>query len=299
MADVKIRWFDPDKLDELAHLQTEIYNLSMKDSPEFLEAKVEDTIKRFKRESFDQSRMFYAYDGDKMVGYSGLTGKNQKENLRGVGYPHLRPGIDQSVRDLLYNQMEQKCHQEGTKYLRHFTSEDYPQHQTFFKDNGFSIKIEYLVHEKELHKNEFKLPEGYSFRELRKEDLPILEELSYKDPKMKSPFVASDYEAYLTSTDYDPSNVIVAQKDNEIIGFYGSFIPADSKIDKAYFAGVVIHKDHQHIESYLAMEIENRVIAKNKKIFETTYFPDSPRLPDAKKRGFIQTKHAYLLEKEL
>ena len=110
MSRIEIKGFDPDRLEELAKEQTAIYNYGTSKLPEFIPAKVEDVIKRFKRENFDQNRMFYAYDGDKMVGYAGLTGRDEQQNLRGIGYPWLTEGTPEEVRDLLYEAMENKCH---------------------------------------------------------------------------------------------------------------------------------------------------------------------------------------------
>ncbi|MFX0015938.1 MAG: GNAT family N-acetyltransferase [Promethearchaeota archaeon] len=298
MVPIEIKGFEPNRLEELAKIQTEIYNAatsSLPNSP----AKVEDTIARFKREAFDQSRMFYAYKGDQIVGYSGLTGKDTEQNLRGIGYPWLTEGTDTSVRDLLYETMVKKCRDEGTKLLRVFYSLNYPDQLEFFKSKGFELKHEFLVHEKDLTKNDYELPAGYIFRPLKREDLPILEEVSRKDPKMKSPFVASDYEQYMDSSTYDPDNVIVTEKDGTVVGFFGIFIPPDPERERAFFAGVAIHGDHQEIESFLMKEAENRALAKGKQKMDITFYPDSPRLPFAQKQGYKQYSHSYQLEKKL
>jgi hypothetical protein len=299
MTSIEIRGFDPEQLEELAKTQTAIYNVEGTKLPEFVPAKVEDTIKRFKRKTFDQSRMFYAYKGDEMIGYVGLTGKDVKANSRGAGYPWLAEGADESVRDLLYDAMEKKCQDEGTQTLRVFGSPRYPKQLEFFKSKGFEIKIEYLVHQKELVHNVFEVPSGYTFRALKLEDLPILEEVSKNDPKMRTPFVASEFEQFMDSDDYDPDCIVVTEYNQKPVGYYGIYIPPDTAIEKSYFAGVAIHGDHQVIEPYLLMELENRALNKGKKIMEVTFYPDSPRLPSAKERNYIQIEHSYRLEKIL
>lgn len=299
MTSIRIEGFDPNRLNELAKKQTEIYNAEIAKLPESIPAKVEDTIARFKRESFDRSRMFYAYEGDRMVGYSGLTGRDTKQNLRGVGYPWLTEGTDPSVRDLLYESMEKKCHNEGTKILRVFGSPNNPEKLDFFKSKGFEVKHEFLVHEKQLTRNDYNLPSGYLFRPLKREDLPILKEISQNDPKMKTPFVPSDYEQYMDSSDYDPDSIIVAEKEGVVVGFYGAYIPPDPKLERAYFGGAAVHGDYQEIEPYLMKEVENIALAKGKAKMDCTFYPDSPRLPYAKEQGYVQYNHSYLLEKSL
>jgi len=299
MPNIEIRGFNPDRLEELAKEQTQIYNEATSKLPEYAPAKVEDTITRFKRETFDQSRMFYAYEGEKLLGYSGLTGRNEQENRRGVGYPWLREGTPDIVRDQLYEAMETKCRQEGTALLRVYGSPRYPEQLNFFKSKKFKIEVEFLVHHKDLKTNEFKIPNKYIFRELKKEDLPVLEKVSQNDPKMKSPFIASDFEQYMNSTDYDAESIVIAEKNGSVVGFYGMFIPPDPDNEKVYFGGVAIHGDYQEIEPYLLMELENRAIKRGKKKFEITFFPDSPRLPFAKERGYILTEHSYQLDKRL
>ncbi len=299
MTTIKIKGFDPNRLEELAKEQTEIYNVATAKLPNFVPAKVEDTINRFKRETFDQSRMFYAYEEDRMIGYSGLSGRDKERNSRNVGFPWLPEGTDPSVRDLLYEAMEKKCRDEGTKLLRRGGSPEYPEQLEFFKSKGFEVKIEYLVHEKVLTKNEDELPEGYSFRAMKREDLPTLEEVSRKDPLMKSPFVATDYEQYMDSTGYDPDNVIVAEKEGTLVGFFGIYVPPDSEIKRAYFGGAAVHGDHQAIEPFLIKEMENRALAKGKEKLDVTFFPDSPRLAPYKELGYKQYSHSFQLEKAL
>ncbi|MHA2296831.1 MAG: GNAT family N-acetyltransferase [Candidatus Hodarchaeales archaeon] len=299
MSPIELRGFDPNRLEELAKEQTEIYNAAIAKLPDTIQAKVEDTIARFKRETFEQSRMFYAYEEDRMVGYAGLTGRNEEQNLRGVGYPWLVEGIDDSVRDLLYEAMEKKCLDEGTKVLRVFGSPINPDRLEFFKSKGFTIKTEFLVHEKELTKNDYELPEGYLFRPLNREDLPILEKVSRNDPKMKTPFVASDYEQYMSSSDYDPDSIVITEKEGTVVGYFGVYIPPDDKIKRAYFAGVAVDGDHQEIEPFLLKEIENKALSKNKEKMEITFYPDSPRLPFAREQGYKQYSHRYQLDKEL
>ena len=299
MTTIKIKGFDPNRLEELAKEQTEIYNEATSTLPNYIPAKVEDTINRFKRKQFDQSRMFYAYDKDRMIAYSGLSGRDKERNSRNVGYPWLTKGTDPSVKDLLYDAMEKKCRDEGTKLLRRGGSPEYPEQLEFFKSKGFEVKIEYLVHEKVLTKNEYELPEGYIFREMKREDLLTLEEVSRKDPLMKSPFIATDYEQYMDSTDYDPENVIVVEKEGTVVGFYGIYVPPDPKMNRAYFGGAAVHGDHQVIEPYLIKEMENRALTKGKEKLDVTFFPDSPRLAPYREQGYKQYSHSFQLEKEL
>jgi hypothetical protein len=299
MVPIKIKGFDPDRLEELAKEQTEIYNAAIAKLPDTTPAKVEDTIIRFKREAFDQTRMFYAYEGDKMIGYAGLTGRDKEQNLRGVGYPWLAEGTDPSVRDLLYEAMEKKCREEGTTLLRVFGSPNNPEKLKFFKAKAFDVKHEFLVHEKVLSRNEYHLPAGYVFRPLKREDLPVLEEVSRNDPKMRSPFVASDFEQFIDSSDYDPDSIIVTEKDGTVVGFNGVFIPPDPKITRAYFGGVAVLGDHQEIEPFLIKEIENRALVKGKEKMDMAFYPDSPRLPFAKEQGYKQYSHSYQLDKTL
>ena len=122
MNSIVIKGFDPENLEELAELQVKIFNEAAANLPNFIPAKIEDVILRFKRETFDQTRMFYAYQNENMVGYGGLTGKNQEQNLRGVGFPWLLNDVDESVRANLYDAMENKCKNEGTKVLQAFSS---------------------------------------------------------------------------------------------------------------------------------------------------------------------------------
>lgn len=299
MVPIEIKGFDPNRLEELAKEQTEIYNNAIAKLPDSSPAKVEDTTTRFERETFDPTRMFYAYEGDRMIAYSGLTGHNKEQNLRGVGYPWLTEGTDTSVRELLYEAMEKKCREEGTKLLRVYGSPDYPDQLEFFKSKGFQVIHEFLVHEKALVKNDYELPAGYAFRPLKREDLPILEEVSQNDPKMKSPVVASDWEQYMDSSNYDPDSIIVAEKKGSVVGFYAFFIPPDPKRKRAYFAGVAVLGDNQEIEPFLFKELENRALAKGKEKVDIAFYPDSPRLPFAKELGFTQYNHNYQLDKEL
>ncbi|MFX1507369.1 MAG: hypothetical protein ACFFDC_14900 [Promethearchaeota archaeon] len=299
MAPIEIKGFDPNRLEELAKQQTEIYNAAIAKLPDTSPAKVEDTIARFKRETFDQSRMFYAYEGDKMIAYAGLTGRNKEQNLRGVGYPWLTEGTDTNVRDLLYEAMEKKCRDEETELLRVYGSPNYPDQLEFFKSKGFEVIHEFLVHEKVLEKNEYELPAGYTFRALKREDLPILEEVSQNDPKMKSPFVASDWEQFMDSNNYNPDAIVVAEKDGTVVGFYSFFIPVESERKRAYFAGVAVLGDNQEIEPFLFKELENRALVKGKEKVDITFYPDSPRLPFAKELGFKQYSHSYQLDKNL
>ena len=67
MPDIEIKRFDSNRLEELARDQARIYNYGSRGLPDYPPAKVEDVIKRFKRSAFDQSRMFYAFKGPKML----------------------------------------------------------------------------------------------------------------------------------------------------------------------------------------------------------------------------------------
>ena len=300
MSPIEIKGFDPARLEEIANDQTKLYNFSISKLPEFEPAKAEDTIKRFKREKFDQSRMFYAYDGNRMVGYVGLTGRDKEKNQRGAGYPWLAEATDPKVREQLFEAMLKKCKAEGLKTLNYFASPRYPEQLNFFKEKGFQTKVEFLGHSKKLKKNKYKLPPGYAFRELKRADLPIVETVSKNDPKIKSPFNAADFEQFqLSSSDYDPQSYIVAEKDGTIIGYFGIYVPKDSKNEKAYFSGVSVHKDHQNIEEFMMKEMENRALARGKKRVEMSFFPDSQRKPFYQKQGYKLVEQSYELHKAL
>ncbi|MFQ5978799.1 MAG: hypothetical protein ACE5OZ_11785 [Candidatus Heimdallarchaeota archaeon] len=295
---IEIKGFDPNRLEELAKQQTVIYNAAIADLPETFPAKVEDTIARFKRDTFDPSRMFYAFEGDQMVGYIGLSGKDEKLNERGIGYPWLVKGTDPSVQDLLFEAAERKTKEEGTKKLRAFGSANAPELMDFYKSKGYKVVIEFLRHEKKLQKSNIQLPPGYLIRTLKREDLPAVEEVSKNDPKMKSPFVAAEFEVTMDSSGYNPEMATVAEKDEKIVGYYGAFIPPDPTATRAYFGGIAVHGDHQEIEPILAREIENRVFEKGFKLMDITLYPDSPRLKPFQELGYKQYSHLYRLEKE-
>jgi L-amino acid N-acyltransferase YncA len=299
MSPIEIRGFDPNRLEELAKEQTAIYNAAIAKFPNTTPADVENVIQRFKRDTFDQSRMFYAYDGDTMVGYAGLTGRDQEQNERGIGYPWLAEGTDLSVRDLLYEAMIKKCKDEGTQRLRGFGAPDFAEISDYFKAKGFKVVQEYLVHAKELVKNEIQLPSGYEIRNLEREDLEAVEEVSKNDPKMKSPFDASQYAQFMENTNYIPENSIVAEKDGEIVGYHAIFTPPDPKIKKAYFGGIAVHGDHQAIEPLLVKEGENRALEQGKETIDMTFYPDSPRLEPFRELGYKQYSHSFRLELEL
>ena len=303
MARIEIERFNNQKLEELAQLQAEIFNKANSKDPDFLPSKVEDVIKRFKNEKFDPKRMFYAYQGEKMIGYSGLTGKNVKANLRGFGYPWLLDGVDQTVRDLLYEAMEKQCRDEGTEHLEVqpvvFQTPQFQERLDFFKGKQFAIKNEFLLYEKELKHNKYDLPKGYTFRALVEDDLEKLVEVAKTDSKLKGSFEPNDWKDYIQSPDFDPSYIVVAEFENEVVGIYGMYLSTNPKDTKAYFGGIVVHGNHQNIEEYLFMEIENRALEKGKKIFQIMYYPDSERLPYAKEHGYKQTRKAYHLEKNL
>ncbi|MHA2231545.1 MAG: GNAT family N-acetyltransferase [Candidatus Hodarchaeales archaeon] len=299
MSPIEIKGFDPNRLEELAKQQTAIYNAAIAKLPESFPAKTEDIIARFKRDTFDPSRMFYAYEGDRMVGYLGLSGKDEKLNERGIGYPWLVEGTDTSVRGLLFEAAEKKAKEEGIKKLRCFGAANTPEINDFFESKGYKVVIEFLRHEKKLQKNDIQMPPGFTIRTLKREDLPAVEEVSKNDPKMKSPFVAADFEAAMDSSTYQPDMATVAEKDNKIVGYHGAFIPPDPAATRAYFGGVAVHGDHQEIEPILVQEIENRVLAKGFELMDITLFPDSPRLKPFQELGYKKYSHFYRLEKEL
>ena len=299
IENVVIKRYDPTQLEQLAKNQVVIYNQAIPEMSDYIPAKVEDVINRFKRKEFDPLRMFYAYDGSRMIGYAGLTGKDKEQNLRSVGYPWLLKDVPNSVRDLLYDAMENQCRSEGTKTLHSFSSNKYPEFFNFFKAKNFQTKLEYLIFDKELTKNVYTLPEGYTLRSLHKEDLPTLESLSRRDPKLKAPFNVSDMERVMNSSDYNPEFALVAVKDDNIVGFYSLTVFPDPKMTKVYFGGVATDPGNQEIELLLLMELENRALSHGKKTIEITFFPDSLRLPSAKERGFKQIGTTYMLEKTL
>ena len=296
---VVIKRYDPAQLEQLAKDQTAIYNQGTAKMPEYPQAKVEDVINRFKRKEFDPLRMFYAYNGSTMIGYAGLSGKDKEKNLRSVGYPWLLKDVPNSVRDLLYDAMENQCKSEGTKTLRTMLLQKYPDLLNFFKARNFQTKLEFLIFEKELTKNVYKLPAGYTFRSLAKNDLSKLESLSRRDPKLKAPFNVSDMERFMNSSDYNPEFALVAEKAGTIVGFYSLTVFPDPKMTKVYFGGVATDPGNQEIELLLLMELENRALSHGKKTIEITFFPDSLRLPSAKERGFKQISSSYRLEKTL
>ena len=153
MNSIEIKRFDVNKLEQLAKDQTAIYNQAGKKIVDFEPATEEDVIKRFQRKEFDPLRMFYAFQGDKMIGYAGLTGRDKEKNHRGVGYPWLLKDVPVNVRDQLYEGMQKQCKDEGTKTMRGFASERNPEILNFYKSKGFEINQEFLVHQKQLIKN--------------------------------------------------------------------------------------------------------------------------------------------------
>lgn len=303
MAEVEIKRFDSQKLEELAHSQTEIFNKANALDPDFTPAQVEDVIKRFKNEKFDPKRMFYAYQGDKMVGYAGLTGRNVETNLRGVGYPWLLDSISQKVRDNLYEAMEKQCSDEGTNNLEVqpivFQTPYYKERLDFFTGKDFTIKNEFLMYEKELKHNNYDLPKGYTLRSAVESDVQKIFEVSKTDPKLKSPFNPKEALDYMHSPDFDASYIVVAEYEKNIVGMYAMFIPPNPAETRAYFAGVVVDGDHQEIEHYLVMEIENRALGKGKKYYQVMFYPDSQRLPYAKEHGYKEIRKTYYLEKKI
>ena len=169
----------------------------------------------------------------------------------------------------------------------------------FFKTKQFTIKNEFLLYEKELKHNNYDLPKGYTFRTVKEGDLQKLVEVAKTDSKLKGPFEPNDWQDYMNSPDFDPYFIVVAEFENKVVGIYGMYLSTNPKDTKAYFGGIVVHGNHQNIEEYLFMEIENRALEKGKKIFQIMYYPDSERLPYAKEHGYKQTRKAYHLEKNL
>lgn len=299
MNSIEIKRFDVNKLEQLAKDQTAIYNQAGKKIVDFEPATEEDVIKRFQRKEFDPLRMFYAFQGDKMIGYAGLTGRDKEKNHRGVGYPWLLKDVPENVRDQLYEGMQKQCKDEGTKTMRGFASERNPEILNFYKSKGFEINQEFLVHQKQLIKNNYTLPQGYKMRPVTKDDLPKIADISNRDPKMKTPFDAKGMAGFMDTKNYHPDDYVVAEKNGTVVGFYGINIPNNPKNDKIFFFGVATDPDHQEIEVFLMKELENRGLAKGKKIFEMMFFPDSLRLPSAKERGFKQVAKNYILTKSL
>ncbi|MHA1942214.1 MAG: GNAT family N-acetyltransferase [Candidatus Hodarchaeales archaeon] len=296
---VEIRRFDPNRLEDLAKDQMAIYNADAAENPDFTAVKVENIIERFRRESFDRSGMFYAYEGEKMVGYSGLADRNTHENSRGMGYPWLLKETTENVRDLLYTEMEKKCLEDGIKKLVYFCLQNASKQAEFFKNKGFEIAQEFLVHEKKISYTDFELPSGYEFRSIVKEDLPLLEEVSHNDPNIRSPFIAAHYEQYMNSSSFDPESVVIAEKDGKVVACFALVIPPDPNLKKAYLGLLVVHGNHQEIGIFLMNELENRALARGKEKIEVTFYPDSPRLPFALAHGYSQYEHKYQLEKRL
>lgn len=296
---IEIKRFDNNNLEQLAKDQTAVYNEAIKDFKGIPPANEEDVIARFKRKEFDPLRMFYAFDNNKMIGYAGLTGRDKELNLRGVGYPWLVKEANVSIRELLYGAMEHQCESEGTKTMRTFTSDRFRSILDFFKEKNFTITQEFLVYQKELEKNHFSLPDGYTIRSLKREDLPKLEYISKRDPKMKTPFSSTDMGQFMDSKNYDPSQIVVAEKNGQVVAYFAlnNFVDPISKT--IFFGGATTDPNHQEIESILMMELENRAIEREMKLFNIAYYPDSLRLPLAKERGFKQIAKNFQLEKPI
>ncbi|HKZ40944.1 MAG TPA: hypothetical protein VJ044_08280, partial [Candidatus Hodarchaeales archaeon] len=277
--------------------QTRIYNIATEGLSDYPPAKVEDVVKRFQRREFDQKRMFYAYDGNKMIGYVGLTGKDKETNSRWTGYPWLDKGADSQTRVLLFEELEKQCKEERLKILRAYATTKYSEQLEFFRSQGFQDKIEHQVYQKDLKPNKVRLPRGYSFRAVQKEDLPSLEEIAKLDQKMSGRFVPSDYEQYMANSDYDQETMIVAIKKDIVVGFNAMFVIPDPNDDRAQRIGVVVHPDHEIMEQLMILELENRAIDKKKKKMEITMRPDSKRLPLIKAWGYLLVNKAFQLEK--
>ena len=100
-------------------------------------------------------------------------------------------------------------------------------------------------------------------------------------------------------SEYNPDDVLIAEKDNKIVGFYALTIPNDITKTKTYLAGIAVDPQHQIIEPYLIMELENRAYARGKKTVETALIPDSKRLRFAQERGFVRTGTRFRLDKPI
>ena len=299
MNSVVIKQFDSNQLTDIARSQTQIYNESIAQFPDYLPARVDEVVTRFRSKEFDHKRMFYAYEGSKMVGYAGLSSRDIKNNLRTVGYPWLVKETPSTVRNILYDSMEKQCRREGTKIMRTFVSENYPDIMEFFTSKNFTITQEFIKMEKILSKNEFKIPNGYKFRSLRRDDLPKLETIALHDRKLKYRFTPSDWNQFINLNEFNIDDTIVAEKDGKVVGFYSISISDDPSKTKAFIAAEAIDSQHQIIEPYLAMELENRAFERGKKSLETAFYIGSERLNLSKERGFQEMGINFRLDKFL
>ena len=276
-----------------------IYNQAIKTFPDYFPAKVEDVVKRFQRKEFDQKRMFYAFDRDEMIGYAGLSGRNLQYNSRTAGYPWILKGVDPNVRNLLYNAMEKQCRKEGTRSMHAFVVERYLDIIDFFESRNFHITQDFIIFEKKLSKIKFKTPEGYTFRLLKEKDLPRLETISLRDRRVKERIFSSDWTQFMNFSEYNTDDVIIAEKNGNIAGFYALSIPADQKKTKTYFAGLAVDVKDQMIEPYIEMELENRAFERGKKTLEISLSTFSKKIPLAKEKGFQPAGITLKLEKFL
>lgn len=299
MSDIEIKRFDANKLEELAKEQTRIYNYATEKVKVFDQAKTEDVIKRFKREDFDSLRMFYAFKGDKMIGYAGLTEKYKAQNSREVGFPWLDKDIDSSVRDLLYDGMEKQCQTEGTKTMRAFAHGSISEIKPFFTSKGFQVIQEFDQYQKDIEQNTFQIPNGYKIRTFTKDDIPAVVEISQKDPKLERPLTKSTLEQAIQSPMHKPENFVVAEYNGNVVSFYGIAIPADPKIEYCDFAGATTDPEHEDIEVLLLKELENRAFNRNKKKIRAYFVPESLRIPGVKEGGFKLIEKSYSLKKDL
>ena len=299
MDNIIIKSFDPNRLHELAKAQVKIYNQAIENFPDYFPTKVDDVVKRFQNPEFDPKRMYYAFNGETMIGYSGLSTRNQQYNSRTVGYPWLLKGVDPNVRNILYDAMEKQCKKERTRSMCVYVSERYIDIIEFFRSKNFHFSQDYIILEKKLSKNTFKKPDGYIFRSLKEKDIPMLETISLHDPSVKERFISSDWTQFMNFSEYSIDDVIVAEKDGKVVGFYALSIPSDEKKTKTYFAGVAVNKKDHIVESFLQMELENRAFERGKKTLEISYSPYSKRLPLAKEKGFEPVGITLKLEKFL
>ena len=299
MSSIIIRQFTPSQASEIAKSQTKIYNQAISNFPNYLPVAVEDVIAHFHHHAFDPKRMFYAYDGPKMVGFASLSARDIQRNLRTMSYPWIIKDTNPSVRNLLFTAVEQQCRRDRTKLLRTYVFESYRDIFSFFTDKNFIITQEFIIMEKELTKNVFTIPSGYRLRTLQKRDLPKLESILLHDPKIKLRFTPSDWNQFLNINEFNPDDVIVAEKDHQVVGFYALTIPTDPTKAKAYIAGEAIDTQDQIIEPYLVMGLENRALEHGKKTLETSFKADSKRIRLALDRGFQKTGKTFRLDKVL
>ena len=222
-----IKPFDPNRLHDLVKAQVMIYNQAIENFPDYFPAKVEDVVKRFQRADFDPKRIFYAFDGDTMIGYASLSNRNLQYNSRTVGYPWLLKGVDRNVRNILYDAMEKQCKKERTRSMCIYVSERYIDMIEFFTSKNFQFAQDYIELEKKLAKQEYKKPKEYIFRSLKEKDILTLETISLHDPGVKERFISADWTQFMNFSEYNTDDVLVAEKDGKAAGFYALSIPTD------------------------------------------------------------------------